>query len=89
MEESIRIILSKELAKKFRELAMKKYGYRKGALSKLAEEMIRKYIENENLKKRKVSFFDFVGLFKIKESGVEYTRKIRKEAEKRLRKMGI
>lgn len=46
----LRVKISKNLELKFRELAMKKYGYSKGALSRAAEEAILKWIssvENE------------------------------------------
>jgi hypothetical protein len=41
---SIRIILDKELEKRFRELAMKKFGYSKGAISRAAQEAIAMWI---------------------------------------------
>ena len=48
----IRAKIDKELERKFRELAMKKFGYTKGSLQKAAEEAIARWIawvENENL----------------------------------------
>jgi hypothetical protein len=44
--------ISKELERRFRELAIKKFGYTKGSLQKAAEEAIARWIawmENENL----------------------------------------
>ncbi len=49
---SLRIKLNKELERKFRENAMKRFGYGKGALSRAAEEAILKWIstiKNEDL----------------------------------------
>ncbi len=40
---SIRIILGKELEKRFRELAMKRFGYGKGSISKAAQEAIMRW----------------------------------------------
>ncbi|MEM3881035.1 MAG: hypothetical protein QXD19_04740 [Candidatus Bathyarchaeia archaeon] len=37
---TLRVQISKHLEQKFRELAMKKFGYTKGALSKAAEEAL-------------------------------------------------
>lgn len=37
---TLRVQISKNLEQKFRELAMKKFGYTKGALSKAAEEAL-------------------------------------------------
>lgn len=41
---SIRIILGRELEKRFRELAMRRFGYGKGAISKAAQEAIMRWI---------------------------------------------
>ncbi|MBI5253159.1 MAG: hypothetical protein HY930_01995 [Euryarchaeota archaeon] len=40
----IRVQLSKRVEKKFRETAMKRFGYGKGALSKAAEEAFQKWL---------------------------------------------
>jgi len=40
----IRGVISKEIEDKFRELAMKKFGYGKGSLSKALEEALRYWI---------------------------------------------
>jgi len=86
----IRIVLEEELEKKFRKVAMEKYGYKKGALSKFANEIIRKYLEEEgSVSEKTLSFRNFLGVLKLKESSVEYVKRIRKEAEKRLEKMGL
>ena len=48
----IRARINKELERKFRELAMKKFGYTKGSLQRAAEEAIARWVawvESENL----------------------------------------
>ncbi|MEM3081773.1 MAG: hypothetical protein QXH35_08825 [Nitrososphaerota archaeon] len=42
---SIRIILGEELERRFRELAMRRFGYGKGALSKAATEAIANWLQ--------------------------------------------
>ncbi|NHI94348.1 MAG: hypothetical protein EAX96_17785 [Candidatus Lokiarchaeota archaeon] len=42
---TIRIKLSEEMEQKFREIAMKKFGYGKGSLTKAAENAILQWIE--------------------------------------------
>ncbi len=70
----------------YRELvseAVKKYGTTK-TLSRII---------NEKLKSAKKPTLDIVkktaGVWKIKETGYEYTKRIREESEKRTEKMGI
>jgi len=49
---ALRVQINRKLERKFRELAMKRFGYAKGALSRAAEEAIIKWIsmiENESL----------------------------------------
>ena len=49
---SLRVQINTKLEQKFREAAMKRFGYAKGALSKAAEEAILNWIstlENENV----------------------------------------
>jgi len=49
---SLRVQINQKLERKFREVAMRKFGYGKGALSRAAEEAIMKWIstvEEENL----------------------------------------
>ena len=49
---SIRTILGKELEKRFRKLAMRRFGYGKGAISKATQEAIMRWIsraESETL----------------------------------------
>ena len=42
---SLRVQINPELENRFRKLAMKRFGYGKGALSKAAEEAIRRWIQ--------------------------------------------
>jgi hypothetical protein len=44
---SLRVQLDPKLERKFRETAMKKFGYGKGALSKAAEEAILNWVSTE------------------------------------------
>jgi len=43
---SLRIELDKEFEKKFRELAMKKYGYSKGSIKKATELALKRWTED-------------------------------------------
>ena len=45
----IRGVVSEELEEKFRKLAMKRFGYGKGSLSKALEEALRHWIEGHQL----------------------------------------
>jgi len=45
----IRGVVSEEVEDKFRKLAMKKFGYGKGSLSKALEEALRHWIEGHRL----------------------------------------
>lgn len=42
--DGIRLQVKEELEKKFREAAMKRFGYRKGSLSRAAEEALQKWL---------------------------------------------
>ena len=42
--DGIRLQVKEELEKKFREAAMKRFGYRKGSLSQAAEEALQKWL---------------------------------------------
>jgi hypothetical protein len=47
---SLRVQIDPKIENKFREAAMKKFGYGKGALSKAAEEAILNWVANEKEK---------------------------------------
>ena len=44
----LKLEFEKELENKFRELAMRKYGFSKGALTKASQEAIKKWIREES-----------------------------------------
>lgn len=81
---SLRVELDKELERRFRELAMRKYGYSKGAIKKATEVALRKWSgEEETMKPKKTSknpVDSIVGLLgNIKHrSSVEEQHEIRK-----------
>jgi len=89
----VKVSIEEELLKKFREEALKKFGYTKGALSIAAREAFKKWLEFDTNKGKKVEEFskaleEVVGVWKG-EKGYEYVRKIRKGSEKRLKRIGI
>ena len=45
----IKVALDEELEKRFRQLAMKKFGYSRGSIKKATETAIRKWTEEERL----------------------------------------
>lgn len=50
----LKVNISSELGKKFREIAMKKYGYTKGALSAAAQKALANWtLKNEKMEKTK------------------------------------
>ena len=52
---SLRVELDKELERKFRELAMRRYGYSKGAIKKATEIAIKKWTKEEPLEEKQSS----------------------------------
>ena len=48
----IRGVVQARTEDRFRKLAMKKFGYRKGSLSRALEEAIRQWIESNNIENR-------------------------------------
>lgn len=54
---SIRIILGEELERRFREIAMRRFGYGKGALSKAAAEAITNWLQQSQASEK----IEFVG----------------------------
>lgn len=87
-----------EIYRKLVEASLKKYGNTK-SLSKMANEVIEKHLketdlvkpisEDEEIKRRLEIVRRSAGSWKIKETGAEYVRRIRKESEKRLKRMGL
>ena len=45
----IRGVVAKEIEEEFRRLAMKKFGYGKGSLSKALEDALRKWVQRSDL----------------------------------------
>jgi hypothetical protein len=89
----VKVSIEEELLKKFREEALKKFGYTKGALSIAAREAFKKWLEFDTNKEKKVEEFskaleEVAGIWKG-EKGYKYVRKIRKDSEKRLKRIGI
>jgi len=85
------INLENEIYKKLVKEAVEKYGTTR-TLSKLINEKLKRADITE-IKKEKEKSIDIVektaGLWKIKESGAEYVRRLRKESEKRFERLGI
>lgn len=85
------INLDDELYKKLVKEAVEKYGTTK-TLSKLINTKLMK-AEAISTKKNISEKSDIIerafGSWKIKETGAEYVRKIRKESEKRFKRLGI
>lgn len=88
----IKVSIEDELLRKFREEAMKRFGYTKGSLSIAAREAISKWLEAEKSKEEVEEFKEIIrraaGIWKGEE-GYKYVRKLRKESEKRLKRLGI
>jgi len=80
------------LIQKFREAAMRKFGYGRGSLSVAAREAISKWLEGEGLKRGKEGFEEVVkevaGLWRG-EGGYKYVRKLRGESERRFERLKI
>lgn len=61
---SLKVDLDKDLEKRFRELAMKKYGYSKGSIKKAAESAIKKWTSEPDLIRDATKIRDPVRLMK-------------------------
>lgn len=103
----LKIKISDEIERKFREYALKRYGYRKGALSVAAEKALVEVVKKPEAEMRGDLFLksagrwkdtrtkgatiskETFGIWKMKESGAAYVRKIRDESETRLKRMGL
>ncbi len=89
----LKVNIEEELLRKFKEEAMKRFGYTKGALTIAAREALKKWLESDIEKEKRLEKFyktldEAAGIWTDKE-GSKFVRKIRKEAEKRLKKMGL
>ncbi|MEM5812051.1 MAG: hypothetical protein QXG91_04940 [Candidatus Aenigmatarchaeota archaeon] len=89
---TIKVSIEDELLRKFREEAMKRFGYTKGSLSIAAREAISKWLETKKSEKEIEKFKKILkkasGVWN-KESGYKYIRKLRTEDEKRAKRLGI
>ena len=52
---SLRLEIDKELERKFRELAMRRYGFTKGSIKKAAETAIKRWTETSEIGKKEKS----------------------------------
>jgi len=89
----LKVNIEEELLRKFKEEAMKRFGYTKGALTIAAREALRKWLESDIEKEKRLEKFyktldEAAGIW-TDEEGSKFVRKIRKESEKRLKKMGL
>jgi len=89
----LKVNIEEELLRKFKEEAMKRFGYTKGALSIAAREALKKWLESDIEKEKRLEKFykaldEAAGIW-TDEEGSKFVRKIRKESEKRLKKMGL
>ena len=89
---SLKIIIEDKLLKEFRKKAMEKFGYTKGSLSIAAREAIKNWLKESGKGEFKKSFLKVMeevsGVWSGEE-GIKYVRKVRKESEKRLKRLGI
>jgi len=90
---SLKIVIEDDLLKKFREEAMRRFGYVKGSLSIAAREAISDWLKEGKKEKKDLEEFKKV-LRKVAgiwtgEEGYKYVRKIRKEWEKRAKRIGL
>jgi len=89
----LKVSINDELLKAFREEAMRKYGYVRGALSIAAKEAIEEWLKKKNKRESEIEDFKralerVAGIWKG-ESGKSYVRKIRREWERRSKRLGI
>ncbi|MBI2172605.1 MAG: hypothetical protein HYT73_00140 [Candidatus Aenigmarchaeota archaeon] len=86
--------LRDDVYKKLVEASLERYGNTK-SLSKIANEMMEEHMNEKEacgeaeIKKRLEIVRKSAGIWKIKETGEEYTRRIRSESEKRMKRMGL
>jgi hypothetical protein len=89
----LKVNIEEELLRKFKEEAMKRFGYTRGALTIAAREALKKWLESDIEKEKRLEKFyktldEAAGIW-TGEEGSKFVRKIRKESEKRLKKMGL
>lgn len=67
---SLRLEIDKELERKFRELAMRRYGFTKGSIKKAAETAIKRWTETTDMGKKEKSAIIAKSL-KLLETGIK------------------
>lgn len=86
----LKIVLREAVLEKFRKKAMVSFGYSKGSLSMAAEKAIESWLKSETSSE---SFSDSLnraaGIWKEKTSGYDFVRDIRKDSDKRLKRLGL
>jgi hypothetical protein len=84
------VTLEDEIYRKLAREALEKYG-RTRNLSRLINEKLKTSDENstENRESREIAVERAFGSWKIKETGKQYARRLRKESENRLSRFGI
>jgi hypothetical protein len=89
----LKVNLEEELLRKFKEEALKRFGYTKGVVSIAAREALKKWLESDSEREKKLEEFskalkEVAGIW-TDEEGYKFVKKSRKESEKRLKKMGL
>jgi hypothetical protein len=88
---TLKIDLDKELERKFRALAMKKYGYSKGAIKKALENAIEKWVREARMSKSETKVKDPVALMEgllVELKGKKSSVELQHEAKKMWAKIG-
>ncbi len=88
---TLKIDLDKELEKKFRALAMKKYGYSKGAIKKALESAIEKWMREARLTKSETKVKDPIAMMEgllIELKGKKTSVELQHEAKELWAKIG-
>ncbi len=90
----IKVEIEDEILEKFKRKAMETYGYRKGSIKLATIEALKNWLETNKKEKEKKTkeFIESMekasGCWKS-EPGYKYVRGLRKESEKRLRRLRI
>ncbi len=89
----LKVSINDKLLKAFREEAMRKYGYVRGALSIAAKEAIEEWLKKKNKRKSEIEDFKralerVAGIWRGKD-GKSYVRKIRRDWERRSKRLGV
>ena len=76
MTETIKVDVDASLARRFRKKAMESYGYKKGAVKKATEELMRRFITGS-----RANWAELRGKLKSKKSSVELQHDAMREAD--------